>query len=150
MPSSRIPSTFKVAIENATMTTSGKQTDKSVQKKGNSRAWILIMKARKMFLSSETPELGPLAGKSKQTLNMLIGHPQMFFSGHLTHALTRKMRPEVDYCLIPYHLVNLSSESLSNTTKTGDQVTRIEVCNIICFHDVLKLISTFPFDHDLS
>ena len=132
------------------MTTNGNQTDKSVQTKGNSRAWVLDMKARKMFLSSETPELGLLAGKSKQTLNMLIGHPQMLFSGHFTHALTRKTRPEVHYFLIPYHLVTLSPESLSNTTKTGDQVTHIEVCNIICFHDVLKLISTFPFDHDLS
>ena len=133
------------------MTTNGNQTDNSVQTKRNSRAWVLIMKARKLFLSSETPELGLLARKSKQTLNMLIGHPQMFFSCHFTHALTRKTRPEVHYFLIPYHLVILSPDSLFNTTKTGEQVIRIELCNIICFHDVLKLISkTFPFNYDLS
>ena len=48
----------------ATMTTNGNQTDKSVQTKGNSRAWVLIMKARKMFLSSETPESGLLSPES--------------------------------------------------------------------------------------
>ena len=38
LSSSRIPSTFKVAIEKATMTTNGNQTDKSFQTKGKSRA----------------------------------------------------------------------------------------------------------------
>ena len=96
MPSSWIPSTFKVAIKKATMTTNGNHTDISVQTNGNSRAWVLILKARKMFLFLDhQTKLGPR--KSKQSLNFSIGPHQVIFPSHSCHAIMRKFLSEGRY-----------------------------------------------------
>ena len=104
MPSTRIPSAFKVAIEKATMTTSGNQTDKSAQTNGNSRALVLIMKARKMFLSSDhRTKLG--RRKSKQSLNFSIGPHQVILGSHSHHVMIHKFLPEGHYFLVFEHVV---------------------------------------------
>ena len=48
-----------------------------------------------MFLSLEQQGLGLRPQKSKQTLNTLVGHHQVFLHSHFRQALTGKFRPEI-------------------------------------------------------
>ena len=70
MSSSRIPSTFRVATENATMTTNGNQRDKSLSDKkrftdmnhhciDREKVPVYCENQDRRLLTSDTPELGP-------------------------------------------------------------------------------------------
>ena len=72
----------------------------------------------------------------------------MLFSGLFIHTVTRKTRPEVHHFCISRHAMILGAVTLSKVTKNRQQISRKEVRIIVDFHNVLKIISISPLNHD--
>ena len=60
--------------------------------------------------------------KSKQTLNMLIGHHQVLLSSLFRHALSGKLRPETHDFLVPGHAVTGRLMTLIEGAKNRQQI----------------------------
>ena len=75
-----------------------------------------------MFLSSEQQGLGLRTQKSKQSLNTLVGHHQVFLRSHFRHALTGKFRPEIHDVRVPGYAMTLRLLTLSKSAKNRQQI----------------------------
>ena len=111
--------------------------------------FLSIVKARQIVPTSDTPGLGPKERKGQKPLNILKGLKQELLSIFSAQAFTGELRPESHYFVIPSHMMSLSPESISNITKTRQQVIRKNLRTVICFHDILQAVSAPTPNHHL-
>ena len=93
-----------------------------------------------MFLSSEQQGPGLRTQESRQTLNTLVGHHQVFLRSHFCHALTRKFRPEIHNFRVPGHAM-----TLTKSAKNRQQIARKKVRITVSLQHILNVIRILPW-----